>query len=58
MVEGENKKWEELQKHEKEVWKKRLIDAGEWAIEEGESVLKGIFFSGLGAAVGAAAGAG
>lgn len=58
VVEGENKKWEELQKHEKEAWKKRLIDAGEWAIEEGESVLKGIFFSGLGAAVGAAAGAG
>lgn len=60
VVEGENnaKKWEELQKHEKEAWKKRLIDAGEWAIEEGESVLKGIFFSGLGAAVGAAAGGG
>ena len=60
VVEGENnaKKWEELQKHEKEAWKKRLIDAGEWAIEEGESVLQGIFFSGLGAAVGAAAGGG
>ena len=60
VVEGENnaKKWEELQKHEKEAWKKRLIDAGEWAIEEGESVLKGIFFSGLGAAAGAAAGGG
>ena len=58
VVEGEHKKWEELQKHEKEAWKKRLTDAGEWAIEEGESVLKGIFFSGLGAAVGAAAGAG
>ena len=58
VVEGENKKWEELQKHEKEAWKKRLIDAGEWAVEEGESVLKGIFFSGLGAAVGAAAGGG
>ena len=58
VVEGENKKWEELQNYEKEAWKKRLIDAGEWAIEEGESVLKGIFFSGLGAAVGAAAGAG
>ena len=58
VVEGENKRWEDLQKHEKEAWKKRLIDAGEWAIEEGESVLKGIFFSGIGAAVGAAAGAG
>ena len=60
LVEGEHnaKKWEELQKHEKEAWKKRLSDAGEWAIEEGESVLKGIFFSGLGAAVGAAAGGG
>ena len=60
LVEGEHhaKKWEELQKHEKEAWKKRLIDAGEWAMEEGESVLKGIFFSGLGAAVGAAAGGG
>ena len=58
LVNGEHKakKWEELAKHEKETWKKRLVDAGQWTVEEGESVLKGVFFSGLGAAVGAAVG--
>ena len=58
LVQGEHKakKWEELAHHEKETWKKRLLDAGEWTIEEGESVLKGVFFSGLAGAVGAAVG--
>ena len=58
LVQGEHKakKWEELANHEKETWKKRLLDAGEWTIEEGESVLKGVFFSGLAGAVGAAVG--
>ncbi|KAL9125708.1 MAG: hypothetical protein Q9217_005137 [Psora testacea] len=52
----EAKKWEDMEHQERETWKRRLIDAGEWAVEEGESVLKGVFFSGLGAAVGAAVG--
>lgn len=39
------KKWEELHEKEREGWKKRLSEAGEWAVEEGEAVLQGIFFS-------------
>ena len=48
------KRWEDLASHEKEAWKKRLSDASQWAVEEGETVLKGVFFSGLAGAVGAA----
>ena len=52
--EGEQKakRWEELKEHEKEAWKKRLVDAGEWTASEGEAVLKGVFFSGLANVVG------
>ncbi|EON66635.1 hypothetical protein W97_05881 [Coniosporium apollinis CBS 100218] len=39
------KRWEELSKSERERWKERLVEAGHWAVEEGETVLKGIFFS-------------
>ena len=53
-----HKKWEDLDIHERETWKRRLIDAGEWAVEEGEAVLKGIFFQNIGLAVGAAVGHG
>lgn len=49
-----HKKWEELQQHERETWKRRLIDAGQWTVEEGEGVLKGVFFQDIGMAVGAA----
>lgn len=54
VIEGEHKakRWEELKEHEKEAWKKRLVDAGEWTVAEGEAVLKGVFFSGLAHAVG------
>lgn len=54
VIEGEHKakRWEELKEHEKETWKRRLIDAGEWTAAEGEAVLQGIFFSGLANAVG------
>ena len=54
VVEGEHKarRWEELKEHEKRVWKKRLVDAGEWTAAEGEAVLKGVFFSGLANVVG------
>ena len=58
LLESEHRarRWEELKEHEKAVWKKRLIDAGEWTVDEGESVLKGVFFSGLANAVGQVAG--
>ena len=54
VVEGEYKakRWEELKAHEKETWKQRLADAGEWTAAEGEAVLKGVLFSGLANAVG------
>lgn len=48
-----HKKWEELEQHERETWKIRLMDAGEWAVEEGEAVLEGVFFQNIGLAVGA-----
>ncbi|KAL1610454.1 hypothetical protein SLS60_002122 [Paraconiothyrium brasiliense] len=48
----EAKKWEELDKHEQRRWKEKLADAGMWTIEEGETILKGIFFSEAGALVG------
>ena len=38
------KRWEDLREEEREKWKRRLSDAGHWAIEEGEQVLKGVFF--------------
>ncbi|CZS90835.1 uncharacterized protein RAG0_01732 [Rhynchosporium agropyri] len=46
------KLWEELPKHQKEGWKKMLSDAGHWAEEMGETVLKGVLFSELGGLVG------
>lgn len=54
VIEGGHKakRWEELKAHEKETWKKRLVDAGEWTAAEGEAVLKGVLFSGLANAVG------
>lgn len=52
------KKWEEMAEHEKVLWKTRLLEAGEWTLEEGETVLQGVLFSGLGGAIGAAVGGG
>ncbi|KZF19133.1 hypothetical protein L228DRAFT_285999 [Xylona heveae TC161] len=46
------KRWEELEHHQREGWKRRLVDAGEWAVEEGETALKGIFFRELAGLVG------
>lgn len=46
------KQWDEMEEDERERWRRRLIHAGEWAVEEGEAVLKGIFFSGVAGAVG------
>ena len=50
------RKWEELEAHEKETWKKRLVDAGEWSVAEGEAVLKGVLFSGYSQVIGQAVG--
>jgi hypothetical protein len=46
------RKWEELSEHEQRSWKQRLSDSGHWIEDQGEKVLKGIFFSSLAAAVG------
>lgn len=46
------KQWHEMEEDERERWRLRLVHAGEWAVEEGEAVLKGIFFSGVAGAVG------
>ena len=39
------KKWEDLKPHEKRSWTKRLEEAGVWTLQEGEGILKGVFFS-------------
>ena len=48
---GKVRKWEDLGSHEKRGWLRKLEDAGIWAAEEGETVLKGIFFGELAGAV-------
>lgn len=53
----EAKKWDELSHHEQRRWKEKLIDAGMWTIDEGETILKGIFFSEARALVGRVAAA-
>ncbi|PNS18177.1 Guanine nucleotide-exchange factor SEC12 [Sphaceloma murrayae] len=50
------KHWHELEEHEKESWKEALIRAGEWTVDEGEAVLKGILFSSYAGFVGQVAG--
>ncbi|KAL5430836.1 hypothetical protein PMIN07_009744 [Paraphaeosphaeria minitans] len=49
---AEAKRWDELDAHAQQRWKQKLADAGMWTIEEGETILKGIFFSEAGALVG------
>ena len=60
VTQGEHKarRWEDLAEQEKRVWKKRLVDAGQWSMDEGESVLKGVLFSGLANVVGGIVGGG
>ena len=53
---GPVKRWEDLEHHERESWKRRLVEAGEWTLDEGETILKGVLFSGLAGAVGGAVG--
>ena len=55
-AERQGRRWEELEHEEKESWKRRLLDAGEWAVEEGETVLKGVFFSEVAGFVGGVVG--
>ncbi|KAH0544438.1 hypothetical protein FGG08_001465 [Glutinoglossum americanum] len=55
-VEGA-KRWEDLEEHQREGWKSKLAEAGQWAVEEGEAILKGVFFAELGGAIGGAVGA-
>jgi prolactin regulatory element-binding protein len=52
---AEAKRWEELSKGEQMEWKEKLAHAGMWAVEEGETVLKGIFFGQLGGVIGGVA---
>ncbi|KAI9741804.1 MAG: Glycine--tRNA ligase 1, mitochondrial [Cirrosporium novae-zelandiae] len=58
ILEKEARCWEDLDEGEKVGWRKRLVDTGRWAADEGETVLKGIFFGSLGGMVGQAAHAG
>ncbi|KAF2116001.1 hypothetical protein BDV96DRAFT_646166 [Lophiotrema nucula] len=46
------KKYDELSHPEREYWKKKLTDAGMWAVEEGETILKSIFFGQAGGLIG------
>jgi hypothetical protein len=50
------KTWEELTHEEKEKWTQRFKDAGHWAEDFGDTILKGVVFGAAGAAVGAAVG--
>ena len=47
--------WHELEEHEQRSLKEALIKAGHWAVDEGETVLKGILFSSYAGLVGQAA---
>lgn len=53
----EGRLWDDLTEHEKEKWRRRLTEAGEWAAEQGEAILKGIFFGEIGGQIGHAVGA-
>ncbi|KAL9091918.1 MAG: hypothetical protein Q9165_004670 [Trypethelium subeluteriae] len=39
------KRWEELEPHQQAAWREKLVKAGHWALDEGDTVLKGILFS-------------
>ncbi|EXJ79886.1 hypothetical protein A1O3_08171 [Capronia epimyces CBS 606.96] len=46
------RQWEDLTETQKKSWKRRLVDAGHWAEDQGETIFKGILFSQLADAVG------
>lgn len=54
IVRREAKRWEDMEEHERESWKQKLIETGHWVAEEGEAILKGVFFSEIAGAIGQA----
>ncbi|KAH6616516.1 hypothetical protein C7974DRAFT_401906 [Boeremia exigua] len=52
---AEARQWAELSEEERHYWRKKLSDAGMWAVGEGETILKSIFFGNIAGAIGAAA---
>ncbi|TPX23651.1 hypothetical protein DIZ76_012986 [Coccidioides immitis] len=48
----EGRRWEDLPHEEQEAWKVKLMDAGHWAAEEGEAILRGVLFGELAGFVG------
>lgn len=54
IVRREAKRWEDLEAHEREGWKRKLIETGDWVAEEGEVILKGVFFGEIAGAIGQA----
>lgn len=49
---AEAKRWDELSHEDQQAWKQKLQDAGMWAVGEGETILKSIFFGQIGGLVG------
>ncbi|EEQ33951.1 hypothetical protein McanMca71_002856 [Microsporum canis] len=49
---SETKKWEDLSEEQRRIWKKKLADAGHWALDEGEVLLRGVLFGELAGFVG------
>jgi len=49
------KHWHELDEHEQHRWREALVKAGHWAVDEGETILKGVLFSSYAGLVGQAA---
>ncbi|KAK3065781.1 hypothetical protein LTS18_002402, partial [Coniosporium uncinatum] len=43
--ETQARRWAELTEEERAKWRHRLVEAGEWTVQEGETILKGILFS-------------
>lgn len=54
--EGEigGKRWHEMEEHEKARWREKLTDAGHWAADEGETILKSLIFGQIAGFVGQA----
>jgi hypothetical protein len=53
---GPARTWEELPPEQKSLWRERLKAGGHWAEGMGETLFKGVLFSELAGAVGAAVG--
>lgn len=48
------KTWDDLGDEQKQLWKRKLKDAGHWAEDMGETILKGVLFAEIAGAVGQA----